>query len=135
MFRFFRDFRKKLRANNNFSKHLLYAIGEIFLIVIGILIALGINKWNQNRLAAKREQFYPEGLKTEFQRSKLKLENLIEINRLNYKESHKIAGVIESPETLPNEDAPMKTETSHYRPLLQESDNILLIIDDELKKA
>ncbi|MGB7786757.1 MAG: DUF6090 family protein [Salinimicrobium sp.] len=104
MFRFFRNFRKKLLVKNNFSKYLLYATGEIILIVIGILIALGINNWNQHRLAAKREKFYLEGLKTEFQRSKLKLENLIEVNRLNYKESQKIAGYIDSSHALPTED-------------------------------
>ena len=37
-------------TENKFSKYLIYAIGEIILVVIGILIALSINSWNQNRL-------------------------------------------------------------------------------------
>ncbi len=37
-------------TENKFSKYLIYAIGEIILVVIGILIALGINNWNNNRL-------------------------------------------------------------------------------------
>ena len=37
-------------TENKFSKYLLYAIGEIILVVIRILIALGINNWNNNRL-------------------------------------------------------------------------------------
>ena len=36
-------------TENKFSKYLLYAIGEIILVVIGILIALSINNWNENK--------------------------------------------------------------------------------------
>ena len=43
---------------NKFSKYLLYAIGEIILVVIGILIALQINNWNQNRLEKIKSQAY-----------------------------------------------------------------------------
>jgi len=35
---------------NKFSKYLIYAVGEIILVVIGILIALQINNWNSNRI-------------------------------------------------------------------------------------
>lgn len=48
MIKFFRKIRQQLLSENKFSKYLLYAIGEIFLVVIGILIALQINNWNQN---------------------------------------------------------------------------------------
>ncbi|GHA30492.1 hypothetical protein GCM10007103_09880 [Salinimicrobium marinum] len=47
--KFFRKIRQKLLIESKFSKYLLYAIGEIILVVIGILIALQINNWNQNR--------------------------------------------------------------------------------------
>jgi hypothetical protein len=49
MLRFFRQIRQKLITDNKFSKYLLYAVGEILLVVIGILIALQINTWNENR--------------------------------------------------------------------------------------
>ncbi len=42
-------------TENKFSKYLLYAIGEIILVVIGILIALSINNWNNNTIRAKEE--------------------------------------------------------------------------------
>ncbi len=47
MIKFFRRIRQQLLTENKFSNYLVYAIGEIFLVVIGILIALGINNWNQ----------------------------------------------------------------------------------------
>ena len=47
MFKFFRHIRQKLLTENKFSKYLLYAIGEIILVVIGILIALKINNSNE----------------------------------------------------------------------------------------
>ena len=49
MIKFFRKIRQRLLSENKFSKYLIYAIGEIILVVIGILIALGINNWNENR--------------------------------------------------------------------------------------
>ncbi|WP_018126918.1 DUF6090 family protein [Balneola vulgaris] len=48
MLKFFRRIRKKLLSDNKLSKYLIYAIGEIVLVVIGILIALQINNWNEN---------------------------------------------------------------------------------------
>src|SRR5210317_1984903 len=49
MIKFFRKIRQQLAYDNNASKYFRYAIGEIVLVVIGILIALGINNWNENR--------------------------------------------------------------------------------------
>ena len=56
MIKFFRKIRQQLFAENKFSKYLLYAIGEIILVVIGILIALQINNWNENRKANIEEK-------------------------------------------------------------------------------
>lgn len=47
MIKFFRKIRQQLLTENKFSKYLIYAIGEIILVVIGILIALSINNWNE----------------------------------------------------------------------------------------
>ena len=49
MIKFFRKIRQNLLSENKFSRYLLYAIGEIVLVVIGILLALQINNWNENR--------------------------------------------------------------------------------------
>jgi len=55
MIKFFRKIRQRLLTENKFSKYLLYAIGEIALVVIGILIALQINNWNEYQKAVKSE--------------------------------------------------------------------------------
>lgn len=49
MIKFFRNIRKKLLSENRFNKYLIYAFGEIILVVIGILIALQINNWNESK--------------------------------------------------------------------------------------
>ncbi|MFC7357066.1 DUF6090 family protein [Jejudonia soesokkakensis] len=68
MLKFFRKIRQRLLTENKFSKYLLYAIGEIVLVVIGILIALQINNLNQK--AQEKEQ----------------LEASLELMQLNLKE-------------------------------------------------
>ena len=55
MIKFFRKIRQRLLTDNKFNKYLLYAIGEIFLVVIGIMIALQVNNWNQSRIQLDNE--------------------------------------------------------------------------------
>lgn len=54
MIKFFRHVRQRLLSESKFSKYLIYAFGEIILVVIGILIALQINNWNDNRKSRVR---------------------------------------------------------------------------------
>lgn len=58
MIKFFRKIRQRLLTENKFSKYLLYAIGEIVLVVIGILIALQINNWNTSNQTREVEIKY-----------------------------------------------------------------------------
>lgn len=88
--KFFRRLRNKLIFDNNYTKYLKYAFGEIVLVVIGILIALQINNCNQQRINNNTEQIYLSGLKVEFETSKVKLEELININIKNYTGAKKI---------------------------------------------
>lgn len=55
MIKFFRKIRQKFLSENRLSKYLIYAVGEIILVVIGIMIALQFNNWNESR--KKEEQF------------------------------------------------------------------------------
>ena len=65
MFKFFSKIRQQLITQNRFSKYLLYAVGEIVLVVIGILIALQVNNWNEERKEVLLENIYLERLITE----------------------------------------------------------------------
>ena len=56
MIKFFRKIRQNLLMENNTGKYFKYAIGEIILVVIGILIALQINNWNENNQDRKQEK-------------------------------------------------------------------------------
>ena len=56
MIKFFRKIRYDLMEKNKTGKYLKYAIGEIILVVIGILIALSINNWNQ-KLVSKDKAY------------------------------------------------------------------------------
>ena len=52
---------------NKTSKYIKYAIGEVLLVVIGILIALSINNWNEDRKNKLKETAYLEGIKTDLE--------------------------------------------------------------------
>ena len=65
MIKLFRRIRQRLVVENKFSKYLLYAIGEIILVVIGILIALQINNWNTAQKNIARERFALSEIKSD----------------------------------------------------------------------
>lgn len=79
MIKFFRNMRQSLLMENKTSKYLKYAIGEIVLVVIGILIALQINNWNTTRIEKKSEQQILLNLKTEFENA---VKQMIYLNEL-----------------------------------------------------
>ena len=65
MIKFFRKIRQNLLMENKTGKYFKYAIGEIVLVVIGILIALQINNWNENQKKTVLESQYLIRLKEE----------------------------------------------------------------------
>ncbi|WP_051554730.1 DUF6090 family protein [Maribacter antarcticus] len=66
MIKFFRKIRYELLEKNKTGTYLKYAIGEIVLVVIGILIALQINNWNQKKLLVKKEIEVLKTFQTQF---------------------------------------------------------------------
>ncbi len=99
MLKFFRKFRRKFISERKIGNYLLYALGEIILVVIGILIALAINNSNEDRIKREKEQVYLVGLKNEFKTSKSKLEELIRVNSNSYEAAIKIMALVDSFDT------------------------------------
>ncbi|MEH6746609.1 MAG: DUF6090 family protein [Maribacter arcticus] len=77
MIKFFRKIRYDLMEKNKTGKYLKYAIGEIILVVIGILIALSINNWNSNRIQKQKEHLLLNGLNEEFKANKIQLDSVL----------------------------------------------------------
>ena len=75
MIKFFRHIRQSLIMENKTSKYFKYAVGEIVLVVIGILIALQINNWNQSRLDRIEEKNILATLHDEFLDNKKMLDS------------------------------------------------------------
>lgn len=78
MINFFRKKRKQLASDNKLGKYLRYAIGEIVLVVIGILIALSINNWNNRRIKENAAESLSFRLLAETKKNKKQLQNQIE---------------------------------------------------------
>lgn len=79
MIRFFRNIRQKLAAENKIMAYLRYAIGEIVLVVIGILIALQINNWNEGRKNSAIEEEIISNLHEEFLQNKIVLKEVRDV--------------------------------------------------------
>lgn len=81
MIKFFRQIRYNLMEQNNTSKYLKYAIGEIVLVVFGILIALQINNWNEVRKDQLRLKNHYIELLNELKNDRNNLNEIIEVVR------------------------------------------------------
>jgi hypothetical protein len=73
-----RQIKRKLLTDNKVTTYILYAIGEIFLVVVGILIAIQIDNWNQERINRARELTYLQNILTDLKNDKAKLIEIIE---------------------------------------------------------
>ena len=80
MTKLFRNIRKSLLNDGKTSKYLKYALGEIVLVVIGILIALQINNWNEHRKLQKEEIKILMGIKTDLKSTLIELETALNWN-------------------------------------------------------
>ena len=78
MIKFFRKIRQNLLMENKTGKYFKYAIGEIVLVVIGILIALSINNWNEKRKIRDNEIIYLNNIKRDLQLSITEMNQFID---------------------------------------------------------
>lgn len=87
---------------NKTGKYLKYAIGEIILVVIGILIAIQFSNWNQKRNNAISEQVILNDLKTELNANIIALENIIDEHQKSFNATLKIQSLIKDTISLKN---------------------------------
>jgi len=77
MIKFFRKIRYNLMEQNKTGKYLKYALGEILLVMIGILLALQVNNWNQERKNFEKEKYYLKSIKSSIQLSQEEFNRVI----------------------------------------------------------
>ncbi|GAA4268901.1 DUF6090 family protein [Hyunsoonleella aestuarii] len=94
MIKFFRKIRQNLLSEGKTGKYIKYAFGEIVLVVIGILIALSINNWNENRKIIVQEQFILKRLKADINTDISSIVTQMEYNNRSKKELTFVIDVI-----------------------------------------
>jgi len=95
MIKIFRKIRNKLISENNFKKYSTYAIGEILLVMIGILLALQINNWNSKRIEKREEISSYKNIKRQINDDKNIISGIIDYNDLYYEQYEFANQVIE----------------------------------------
>ena len=83
MIKFFRQIRYDLMEKNKTGKYFKYALGEIVLVVIGILIALSINNWNDSRKNRISERELLDNIHRDFVQNKIQFDTVKAINYRN----------------------------------------------------
>lgn len=96
MLKFFRKIRQQLLSENHFSKYLLYALGEVLLVVIGILIALQINNWNAKRMERIQERQILLQLQQEYQDNRQQILDKISLRNTMSASAKKLLGYYEA---------------------------------------
>jgi Family of unknown function (DUF6090) len=88
MLKFFRKIRYDLMEKNKTGRYLKYAIGEVVLVVIGILIAFQVNNWNENRKAEEKQNNLFHNLSIDFE------SRLIELKEFNVGKTESINAIL-----------------------------------------
>ena len=143
MISFFRKIRQKLLSQNRVTRYLVYALGEILLVVIGILIALQVNNWNEGRKQRQVELKYFFNLKNDLNADLERLNYLVEVAQAKVNAASKVKrkADIDSVGSLYDFSNEMLTLifSEEFRPNentyeeMKSSGNFSLIQNDELK--
>ncbi len=94
--KFFRKIRQSFLSDGKTIPYLKYAIGEIVLVVIGILIALTINNWNQSRIKLQEELNYYSNIKRQLLEDTQVISNNINFNQFYYEQYQYAIELIEN---------------------------------------
>ena len=94
MIKFFRSIRQNLLTDGKTTRYIAYAIGEILLVVIGILIALSINNWNEQQKSNKAEIRYINDLIKDLKNDSIMLDGIDDYLRIKSRSKEKLTPVI-----------------------------------------
>jgi hypothetical protein len=146
MLRFFRAIRKKLNEQQNVRKYLLYAIGEILLVVIGILIALQVHNWNEDRNRQKEERHYLAALHTDFETAESRFRIILGAVQEQLDHNERLLTILAGPVgSVPGDslvgmlrkafiDVPFGVQVTAYADLLN-SGKLAVLQSEELRRA
>ena len=146
MIKFFRKIRQNLLMENKTGKYFKYAIGEIVLVVLGILIALSINNWNENKKDRRNETVFLQGIINDIDEQRLVLEDQVDA------ETRRVTAAIEALRIIDNDSIQFKLDSvygrikvlsirktfSVFNPTYEElksTGSLKLIKDDTIKKS
>jgi hypothetical protein len=141
----FRNIRKQLASENKTAAYLRYALGEILLVVIGILIALQVNNWNENRKDHIREVQYLNNLKQDLEQQVVNIDAQLDFEKRIVKISNSLIKTYNANQRFPEESdvflkisniAPRKTFRSVNATFsdMESSGALNLITDPVLRK-
>ena len=145
MIKFFRKIRQKLLSEGKTGTYFKYALGEILLVMIGILLALQVNNWNQDRKNKRLKTSYIKNLKEDLQKDSEYLVELDSINTAAEKSGNYLANFLDNKTTQIDSIELAKSIvftsfipnptiiTSTYNDLIN-SNNINLFNDAKLKR-
>lgn len=145
MIKFFRQIRYKLMEQNKTSRYFKYAIGEIILVVIGILIALQINNWNEDRKTRQSEIKYLTNIKLDIERDLVALDTQIKLRKNKFATTESLISHIDGVKPISDLDVLSKnvfstineerfTPNNSTYTELTSSGNLSLIENDSIKR-
>jgi len=132
MIKFFRKIRQNLLTENKFSKYLLYAIGEIMLVVIGILIALQLNNLNEIKKNKGYERDYLLRIKTDLKKDITELEGHFRADTLKLNSATIIGRILNSDTIEANPEIILNNFFVNFRLNWFEGKNVVF---DEMKSS
>ena len=140
MIKFFRKIRQKLLLEGKTGNYLKYAFGEIILVVIGILIALQINNWNEQRKENIKEQAILKRLEKEFISNREQLLDKIQLRNNLIESCRQLLEYFDKPENATRDSILVylsNIQPPTFDPIqndLVSSGNIEILKDEELKQ-
>jgi len=143
MINFFRKLRQNLLSEGKTTKYLKYAVGEILLVVIGILLALQINNWNENRKIRNQELKYLKNIRIDIDKSVAEINQYIETRSSKIASANKVLEYYEGKPLMDLNDLNFHATNVYiwYKFTLQDntyqelinSGNLTLISNDSIK--